>query len=342
MLPWFELHGRKTLPWQINTNPYRVWVSEIMLQQTQVNTVIPYYEKFVKAFPDIKSLANATQDSVLSHWSGLGYYARARNLHKAAQSVCDAHDGKLPKDIDTLQTLPGVGRSTAGAILSLAYGQKHAILDGNVKRVLSRCYEVKGWPGKADVLRRLWMLSERVIPKKDTASFNQSLMDLGATICNRSKPNCNLCPLNSICRSYKSRRQLDYPFPKSKKVLPIKETTMLLIHDSEGQILLNKRPSTGLWGGLWTLPEIENLKSLASWCENNGLKALSNPKIVAEFQHTFSHFQLQIEALALYVEPTDETLLKATACLWYKGGSNIGGMPSPTTKLLSRFWEQNR
>ncbi len=342
LLPWFHKHGRKTLPWQVDSDAYCVWVSEIMLQQTQVNTVIPYYHQFLKSFPNIKTLASANQDEVLAHWSGLGYYARARNLHKAAMYVCDSMNGELPLDIDDLQALPGIGRSTAGAILSLACGQKHAILDGNVKRVLARCYEVEGWPGTSTVLKKLWLLSEQVTPEKDTAYFNQAMMDLGATLCSRNKPDCEYCPLQSICAAYKHGRQQEFPTKKPKQSLPTKSTTMLIIHDKDQRIRLYKRPPAGLWGGLWTLPEIESSELLASWCRENGYSPLSNPSPMCKFRHTFSHFHLQIDAIQLQVEPSCDSLLEENDSVWYKDGLDIGGMPSPITKLISRFWEQNK
>ena len=207
LLGWFDVHGRKDLPWQQDPTPYRVWVSEIMLQQTQVRTVIPYYQRFMQAFPDLRALAAAPLDQVLHHWSGLGYYARARNLHRAAQRIRDDHAGRFPEDIEVVMGLPGIGRSTAGAILSLACGQRHAILDGNVKRVLARFHAVEGWPGKTAVLEQLWALAEAATPQRDVAAYNQAMMDLGATLCRRGTPECVRCPLRTDCRACRQGRQ---------------------------------------------------------------------------------------------------------------------------------------
>ncbi|MBT8440604.1 MAG: A/G-specific adenine glycosylase, partial [Gammaproteobacteria bacterium] len=251
VLFWGKAHGRKDLPWQQQMTPYRVWVSEIMLQQTQVKTVIPYFEKFVENFPTIQQLAEANVDEVLHHWSGLGYYARARNLHKTAQTIASVYKGKFPEEIHEMEKLPGIGRSTAGAILSLSRGLYFPILDGNVKRVLARCFEVGGWPGKASVLKQLWQISEKVTPRQETASFNQSMMDLGSMVCTRGSPACDNCPLNNQCGAYKSGNWSNYPGKKPKKALPVKKTIMLLIKNDQGAILLQKRPPAGIWGGLW-------------------------------------------------------------------------------------------
>ena len=217
MIAWFAQHGRKDLPWQQDPTPYRVWVSEIMLQQTQVRTVIPYYQRFMQAFPDLRALAAAPLDQVLHHWSGLGYYARARNLHRAAQRIRDDHAGRFPEDIEVVMRLPGIGRSTAGAVLSLACGQRHAILDGNVKRVLARFHAVEGWPGKTAVLEQLWALAEAATPQRDVAAYNQAMMDLGATLCRRGTPECPSCPLQSDCRACKLGRQSEFPAPRPRR-----------------------------------------------------------------------------------------------------------------------------
>lgn len=337
VLKWFDVHGRKTLPWQLGVTPYRVWISEIMLQQTQVITVIPYFNRFMKSFPNVASLASAEEDAVLSHWSGLGYYARARNLHKTAKVICHELDGALPMTTDQLQELPGIGRSTAGAILSLSHGLHEAILDGNVKRVLARCFAVEGWPGKSDVLKKLWLISDKVTPSKRTANYNQAMMDLGASLCSRTKPACGECPLNDICIARKQGQQTDYPGKKPRKVIPVRNTVMILAKDKD-TVLLYKRPPSGIWGGLWSLPEIESLDSLESWSAQNGVTLKSEPQTHAEFRHTFSHFHLEIKAITVDVEIMTNTVMEDRERVWYKCGSNVGGMAAPVARILTSFW----
>jgi len=284
VLRWFDVFGRKNLPWQYNPTPYRVWVSEIMLQQTQVATVIPYYERFMARFNTLEALATAPIDDVLSHWSGLGYYARARNLHQCAQTVYNQHNGELPNTLDALQALPGIGRSTAGAILSLAYGEVQPILDGNVKRVLARHRAVEGWPGRTEVLKRLWVISEEVTPNKRCGPFNQAMMDLGASVCTRSKPKCSDCPLAEDCQALALGNPTGFPGKKPKKDKPTKTTVMLLVQNEAGETLLEKRPPSGIWGGLWSLPEA-----------TDGELPKGTGESVMRFRHTFSHFHLDID-----------------------------------------------
>ncbi|NNF17171.1 MAG: A/G-specific adenine glycosylase, partial [Gammaproteobacteria bacterium] len=244
LLSWFASHGRHNLPWQQDPAPYRVWVSEIMLQQTQVATVIPYYQKFMQRFPGIDDLAAAPLDHVLHHWSGLGYYARARNLHKAAQQIVAQHGGKFPSTPEDLIGLPGIGRSTAGAILSLALNTRAPILDGNVKRVLARHFAVPGWPGKAAVQHALWELAEAHTPAQQFADYTQGIMDLGASVCTRTRPRCDVCPLQATCEAHRHGTELDYPGRKPKKIKPVRECKMLLcLHDQH--LLLQQRPPTG-------------------------------------------------------------------------------------------------
>ncbi|MCL4144436.1 UNVERIFIED_CONTAM: hypothetical protein GTU68_057174 [Idotea baltica] len=334
VLDWFDEHGRRHLPWQQNPTPYRVWVSEIMLQQTQVATAIPYYERFMQRFPTLASLSSAPTDDVLSHWSGLGYYARARNLHKCAVSVVEQHKGELPKTLDELQALPGIGRSTAAAILSLSSGQHEAILDGNVKRVLARCFMVEGWPGKKPVLDALWAYSEQVTPAKRTGPFNQAMMDLGATLCTRSKPQCSHCPLSRVCQANKSNTQLDYPGKKPKKVLPVKSACMLVLRNTENHLLLVQRPPTGIWGGLWSLPEQADVE-LTEWLNKAGLTALDEAVSFARFRHTFSHYHLDIDAMTLSVEEKSAKLVfDSDKYVWYDGKSLPGGIAAPITKII--------
>ncbi|MDH5433349.1 MAG: A/G-specific adenine glycosylase [Gammaproteobacteria bacterium] len=279
MLGFYRDHGRKDLPWQQNTTPYRVWLSEIMLQQTQVKTVIPYYLKFTQHFPDITSLANADLDDVLNLWQGLGYYARARNLYKCAQIIRAEFNGEFPGDIEQLETLPGIGRSTAGAILSFSMNQSAPILDGNVKRILARVFMVEGWTGAGKTLNQLWQISEQYTPEENTAEFNQAMMDLGASLCSRSKPQCEICPLNKHCQAFIHNLVEDFPNKKPAKKLPVKEQTFLLITQND-QIYLQKQPPAGIWGGLWSLPGAEG----------------SSPKqnIITRFKHSFTHFHLYL------------------------------------------------
>jgi A/G-specific adenine glycosylase len=282
VLQWFKKHGRKDLPWQKNISPYRVWISEIMLQQTQVSTVIPYFERFMKKFPDIKSLAKAPEDQVLHLWTGLGYYARARNLHKAAKIVVREFDSVFPNTLETLQLLPGIGRSTAGAILSIAFQKPAPILDGNVKRVLARFLATNN-------LETLWKTAELYTPKKNSHHYAQAMMDLGAMICTRTKPKCDSCPLIKNCEASLTDRISEFPGKKATKTIPVKETILLILKNKSGQVLLEKRPSTGIWGGLWSLPEFDSEASILK--QYKGIKKL---KALKSFRHTFSHYHLDI------------------------------------------------
>lgn len=337
VLDWFDEHGRKHLPWQQNKTPYRVWVSEIMLQQTQVATVIPYYEKFMGRFPDLQALAAAPEDDVLAHWSGLGYYARARNLHKCAKIAVAEHEGQLPDDIDLLVQMPGIGQSTAAAILSLSLGQSHAILDGNVKRVLARFCAVEGWPGNAAVLKKLWNITTQYTPAVRTADFNQAMMDLGATLCTRSRPACERCPLASGCVALASNNIASYPGKKPKKVTPVKTTVMLKMTNREGDVLLQKRPPSGIWGGLWSLPEVASIDDISSWLSAAGLRAKEAPFSAARFRHTFSHYHLDIDVQALNVEISDAGILETTERVWYNGEQFPGGVAAPVSKILNNL-----
>jgi len=337
VLSWFEVHGRKNLPWQQNKTPYRVWVSEIMLQQTQVATVIPYFERFMQSFPGLQELADAPQDHLLSHWSGLGYYARARNLHKCAQLSMERHGGDLPRTLDELVALPGIGRSTAGAILSLSLEQPQPILDGNVKRVLARFYGVEGWPGKSDVLKQLWALSEAVTPVMGTAGFNQAMMDLGATLCSRTRPACERCPLAAGCAGLSSGAPTQFPGSKPKKITPVKATVMLAVSDARGALLLERRAPSGIWGGLWSLPEISDVQQLEQWLSDAGLMAIDAAYSAARFRHTFSHYHLDIDVQALEVVVSDRIILETGERVWYNGDQLPGGIPAPVSKILKNL-----
>lgn len=336
LLCWFDDHGRKNLPWQLDKTPYRVWVSEIMLQQTQVATVIPYYENFMERFPDIISLANASQDEVLSFWSGLGYYARGRNLHKTAQIIRDDYEGKFPSNFDVLISLPGIGRSTAGAILSLALGQQHVILDGNVKRVLSRLFQIEGWAGQSSVAKEFWELAERLTPQKRVADYNQAIMDLGATICVRGKQaKCIACPLSAYCEARAADTVDLYPQSKPKKAIPIKQTHMVMLYHKENGVLLEKRPPVGIWGGLWSFPQYENLEDLEHWCANHVGYELISVNKWRNIRHTFSHFQLDITPVLVEVGNPKNIVMEEKATVWYKLGQHRDrGYATPVMKLL--------
>lgn len=338
VLNWFDQHGRKHLPWQQQVTPYRVWVSEIMLQQTQVTTVIGYFERFMARFPNVKSLAGATTDEVLQLWTGLGYYARARNLHKAAQQVVNQHDGEFPQTLEEMMVLPGVGRSTAGAILSLASGQNHPILDGNVKRVLSRYYAVEGWPGKREVEQQLWQHAEDNTPNERCHHYTQAMMDLGAMICTRSKPACDDCPLQQKCLAYAQGRQADFPGKKPKKTLPEKQTYML-IPFYQGSVLLNKRPDSGIWGGLWSFAETTNINELPV-----SLKFMSEAEYSIEqfapFRHTFSHYHLDITPVLLPFKTLPRQVAEGTA-RWVELGQPLEvGIPTPVKRILNDLTKQ--
>ena len=301
VLTWYDKFGRKHLPWQQNKTLYGVWLSEVMLQQTQVATVIPYFERFVKTFPNLTALADAPLDEVLHLWTGLGYYARARNLHKAAQVMRDQYCGKFPTEFEQVLALPGVGRSTAGAILSSCLNAPYAILDGNVKRVLSRYFAVNGWPGEKKTEDRLWQLTGEVTPNAQVADFNQAMMDLGAMVCTRSKPKCSLCPLQSNCRANAEQKWQAYPGKKPKKALPERESYFLLL-EKDGKVALEQRENAGLWGGLYCFPQFADKQELLAYLASNGIQQYQE---WAAFRHTFSHFHLDI--YPIYARFDDQT-----------------------------------
>ena len=337
IIQWFDQHGRTDLPWQQNPTSYRVWVSEIMLQQTQVNTVIPYYARFMQRFPDVASLAAAPLDDVLHHWSGLGYYARARNLHRTA-GIIVSEGGQFPSTLVSMQALPGIGRSTAGAILSLAQGQPMAILDGNVKRVLARHQAIAGWPGQAQVLRQLWDVAEANTPSEHTAVYNQAMMDLGATLCTRSNPACDRCPVASSCRAYASGDWSTYPGKKPAKSIPVRTVQMLILRDLEGQILLEKRPPQGIWGGLWSLPEIPTGHDPEQWCLAQGLGLPTWQRDLSMRRHTFSHFHLDISPREYCAEYGIHQVLEADTYVWYNPHQPESfGFAAPVSRLIQEL-----
>jgi len=338
LLTWYDQHGRHNLPWHHNRTAYRVWVSEIMLQQTQVATVIPYFQAFMERFPDVRSLAEAPVDDVLSHWSGLGYYARARNLQKAAQSVINDFGGTFPDTQEELETLTGIGRSTAAAIIAQAFGKRAAILDGNVKRVLARYHAVPGWPGQTPVLKQLWKHAEAHTPDERVRDYTQGIMDLGATVCTRSRPSCISCPLQQGCTAYARGETSLYPGSKPKKAKPEKTTWMVILEDKKGRILLERRPPSGIWGGLWSLPELDpayGADELQEACERSLGLACEEPELIGGFRHTFSHYHLHIQPARLNVTEQNNVRDDAQQKWLHRHEALTLGLPAPIRTLLT-------
>ncbi|MDR3490800.1 MAG: A/G-specific adenine glycosylase [Gammaproteobacteria bacterium] len=338
ILKWFDQHGRKTLPWQQDKTPYSVWVSEIMLQQTQVQTVIRYYLRFMQRFPDVMSLALADTDEVLHLWTGLGYYTRARNLHKSAKMILESYNGIFPDDIDELQLLPGIGRSTAGAIIALAYEKKASILDGNVRRVLARLYAIQPWPGEKETTAKLWSLTENLTPNKRIADYTQAMMDIGATICTRGTPKCESCPLKPHCAAFKLGIAKQLPVSKPKKTLPVRQATLLMIMKNPHTVLLEQRPATGIWGSLWSLPEVSGTPTAEELQQACFQRFRHKPKHIVfyeSFRHTFSHFHLDITPVKIRAEQKSCKLMEAEQQIWYNLREPVAlGLPAPVKKLL--------
>jgi len=339
VLNWRTRHGRKDLPWQKNPTPYRVWISEIMLQQTQVATVIPYFERFMASFPDVTVLAGSGIDEVLHHWSGLGYYARARNLHKAAQVVRNEYAGKFPIRFEDVVALPGIGRSTAGAILALSRDERHAILDGNVKRVLARYHAIGGWPGKTKITKTLWEFAERHTPQSRVAEYTQAIMDLGAMVCTRTNPGCSECPLAIDCKAYTAGRVSDYPGKKDKKPKPLRKTHMAIVY-TEGAIYLERRPAAGIWGGLWSFPELRADDEVAIWCADQIDVHPLEIKRWNIVRHSFTHFDLDIEPIAVRVERRSSKIADGEDHVWYDINSPQKlGIAAPVSGLIQKLKE---
>ncbi|MAF82878.1 MAG: A/G-specific adenine glycosylase [Chromatiales bacterium] len=343
LLRWWDEHGRRDLPWQNSPTPYRVWVSEIMLQQTQVATAEPYFNRFMQSFPDVMTLAAASEDDVLHHWSGLGYYSRARNLYKAAQTIAGEHAGNFPDELDELIALPGIGRSTAGAILSLACGQRQPVLDGNAKRVLARVFAVEGWPGSTANLKQLWELAEQCTPKRRVDNYTQAIMDLGATLCKRSRPLCSQCPLASYCDAFKQNRVAEIPAPKPRKTRPRRVTTLVMAVNAAGELLLEKRPPSGIWGGLWSFPELESSDVIADWCTQIFGAPPAEQRTWPEVSHSFSHFDLDMTPVEVEVASPPGRVMEADGWLWYNTRSPASvGLAAPVAKMLDAFGEQRQ
>jgi len=352
LLRWHAQHGRHDLPWQQQATPYRVWVSEIMLQQTQVATVIPYYARFMQRFPNIAALASASQDAVLQHWAGLGYYARGRNIHKAAGVIAHQHRGRFPQQLDQVQALPGIGRSTAGAILALSLNQRHPILDGNVKRSLCRYHGIEGFPGQKAIESQLWQLADQHTPQYHVANYTQAIMDMGAILCTRSKPDCPACPHRGDCRAYKLGKVHSLPTPRPKKIKPKKRCYMPLLSDCNNRVILFRRPSKGIWGGLYSLPEFQTRQHCGEFLAKYDIQAKMHTG--QKIQHSFTHFDLTIEPLYLSISSLQldqllrhfsdnenhrqEVNLQHATPLQHRpgGGKPHLGVPAPVLRLLEQ------
>ncbi|HEY9447101.1 MAG TPA: A/G-specific adenine glycosylase [Burkholderiales bacterium] len=338
LVAWQRVHGRHDLPWQGTRDPYPIWVSEIMLQQTQVATVMPYYRRFMARFPDVRALAAAPLDDVLAHWSGLGYYSRARHLHAAAVLVCSRHGGVFPRDFDAVQALPGIGRSTAAAIMVFAYGARHAILDGNVKRVLARCRGIRGYPGESAVSAALWQQAETLLPDEDIEAYTQGLMDLGARLCTRRAPRCTACPLQNRCVAYGAGIVQELPTPRPRRAVPRRATTMLVLqHRSE--VLLEKRPAPGIWGGLWCFPEIApGEDAVSASAARFGLDA-STVGSMKPLEHGFTHFLLTITPQLLRVSHATPRTEEPGRQWWSLQAARDAGLPAPVRRILDQLSE---
>ena len=340
LLKWFDLHGRKDLPWQHPRSAYRVWISEIMLQQTQVKTVIPYFIKFMDRFPDVRSLALAPEDDVLAHWSGLGYYSRARNIHRSAMMIYTELDGEFPSNLEELIKLPGIGPSTAAAIASLAFNKATAILDGNVKRVLSRYFLVAGLPNLAEVNQKLMQLANACMPQERCADYTQAIMDMGATCCRSKNPDCITCPLQTGCGAYINRVVSDYPYKKLKKHIPTKHQQFLLMYNKFNLIYLEKRPPTGLWGGLWCMPSIDMDICPSSYIRNVYRLETSSTQHVMKIKHSFSHYHLHILALSLQCQASGDSVNECPG-RWFRTDELSGlGLAKPVSLVLEQFLKQ--
>lgn len=333
LLDWFDAHGRHDLPWQHPRTPYRVWLSEIMLQQTQVAVVIPYFQRFVDALPTLPALAAAKQDQVLALWSGLGYYSRARNLRAAARQCMQQYDGELPRDLDALMALPGIGRSTAGAILAQAWGDPAPILDGNVKRVLTRLHGIDGWPGSPAVERQLWAIAGAALPSTRLADYTQAQMDFGATVCTRHNPACADCPLQDECRALAEDRVHLLPMRRPGKTRPQRQASVVLLQDDQGRIMLQRRPATGVWASLWSLPQFDDTAAAEHWLQQHGAKLPATP--LPAISHGFTHFLLTLQPLHVRVGDSAPRVGDNPALRW-SGRDELAalGIPAPIRKLL--------
>jgi A/G-specific adenine glycosylase len=341
VIAWQRRHGRHDLPWQNTRDAYRIWVSEIMLQQTQVAAVIGYYARFLERFPDVASLASASEEEVMRHWAGLGYYSRARNLHKAARIIVDQWRGAFPESPEDLVTLPGIGRSTAAAIAVFAFGARAAILDGNVKRVFTRCFGVAGYPGEKKVEEALWERAAGLLPRAGTEGYTQGLMDLGATLCTRSRPNCEACPLQDTCVAYRDKRVAELPHRKPAKALPYRSCVMLVLRQRR-EVLLVKRASPGIWGGLWCLPQFDDEAAARQWFREAGAD-WDRPDLLDPIEHGFTHYHLTIHPIVMKVSlRLFELRLGMQPVVQEHSRLALGdaaekGLPAPVKKLLTHL-----
>ncbi len=336
LIRWHAGHGRHDLPWQQQRTPYRVWVSEIMLQQTQVVTVIRYYQRFIARFPDVQALAAAPMDEVLHLWSGLGYYSRARNLKSAAEIIVRDYGGDLPAQRDELARLPGIGRSTAAAILSLAFDRPEAILDGNVRRVLSRVFGIDGPPAAPATLRLLWAQAEACTPVGDNATYTQAIMDFGATLCTRHDPLCMHCPLQRDCVAFVTGRVRDLPTARTRATRRTRTVFMLLATRADGEVLLQRRPAEGIWGGLWTPPDFDSLEAAAHYCGSRLQQAQFDAEPLPLLKHGFTHFDLEITPIRVRCHGLNGGVMEGAETLWYNARQPARiGLPAPIATLLS-------
>jgi len=339
LLGWLEQHGRKHLPWQEEPTPYRVWVSEVMLQQTQVATVIPYFERFMARFPTVHALGTAPLDEVLHLWTGLGYYARARHLHACAQLLDAQHGGEFPSDIEAVMALPGIGRSTAGAILALSRGERHPILDGNVKRVLARVFGIAEDPGSASGAKAFWSQAEACTPQRRIAAYTQAIMDFGATLCTRTRPACTVCPMSAGCVAARERRQTELPTPKRRRARRARQAVLLIAEaggDLKRSVLLERRPSPGIWGGLWSPPQFATASAALEWCSRE-LGPVERAEPMAPIDHAFTHFDLRLNPLCVRCAPPPR-VAESDDRLWYalRTPPKVG-LPQPITRLFERM-----
>lgn len=337
LLNWYQQYGRKSLPWQLDKTPYKVWLSEIMLQQTQVTTVIPYFEKFMARFPTVTDLAQASIDEVLSLWTGLGYYARARNCHRAAQMVVHDFAGQFPDDLEALMQLPGVGRSTAGAIRALAHQKPAAILDGNVKRVLARTHQISGNIKDNATLKTLWELSDYLTPQEQIADYTQAIMDIGALICTRRQPNCEQCPFKADCLSYRHQTQHEYPINRARGQRSQRHSTFLLFINDNDEVLLHKRPNEGIWGGLWCFPTLDK-DLIKGWCRQHFGIEIMEMEAWQKIQHNFTHFELTITPILVTAFRVHQKVAQFESYQWHKlKHCDQLGLSTPVKKLLNQL-----
>lgn len=341
LIHWQKKSGRHHLPWSLSRDPYAIWVSEIMLQQTQVATVLPYYQRFMARFPDLRQLALAPEDEVLACWSGLGYYTRARNLQRAAKMIVTTWGGIFPQDIAAVRSMPGIGRSTAAAICAFAFGQRHAILDGNVKRVLARCFGIPGDVKQRKTEISLWQKAEQLLPDHHIEIYTQALMDLGAGICTRNTPRCSECPVNTFCYAYLNDSTDAFPQRATRKPLPSKETTMLILLN-HGEVLLRKRPPSGIWGGLWSFPELPSDADLIAHCAQEFGTQVEWCDTLPRFTHIFTHFKQHISPQILNVTNTQLRVNQKDDAWLTLEKAEVAPIPTPVRKLLAELTKWQR